>query len=174
MITITVCLYLVCFSKWAYEMDHNKRMITLTSDNIKRLSLYYIKGRSVYCMLIFQVEEQKNCQNYGNVVLMISFSTLLPACKLKSVLSICVSIRHMWHSMWQQSVAQKYVFNCKYTILLSKFYKSALVVTLWSFFVRWGKHFILYCLQVSKMFWFWTFLMIRKNRLFLHFKQDRF
>jgi hypothetical protein len=39
MITITGCFYLGCFINGPMKCDHNKRMITLTSDNIKRLSL---------------------------------------------------------------------------------------------------------------------------------------
>ncbi len=37
MITITGCFYIVSYSKWDFE--NIKRLITLTSDNIKRLSL---------------------------------------------------------------------------------------------------------------------------------------
>ena len=42
MITITVGFYLVICSQWDLKCDHVKRLITLISDNIKRLSLYLL------------------------------------------------------------------------------------------------------------------------------------
>jgi hypothetical protein len=42
MITITCCFNLLSFANGTVNCDHIKRITTLTSDNIKRLSLYFI------------------------------------------------------------------------------------------------------------------------------------
>ncbi len=41
-ITMAGSFYFVPFSKWTLKADQIKRLITLTSDNIKRFSLYMV------------------------------------------------------------------------------------------------------------------------------------
>ena len=45
------------------KCDHIKRLITLTSDNIKRLSLYFQKN---HLCLLFQMYEQHDGSNHGS------------------------------------------------------------------------------------------------------------
>jgi len=176
MITITSYNYLEIFSKWDVELDHIRRLITLTTDYIKAASTVLVKN-NVSNLFKGPTNKFKSCQPFRFLLVLWTYKKFL---RLNSCLPTVIGTFISWTS-WSYKCTQFY--NRLNWSLSPRCYITFIwIITIWQLYINKKesmKNLVFFRKKIFHRIAPWTAWLLEKpclyasilaNVLLIHFK----